>query len=145
NQIEADSINIQMANKKIDRMNLRQNSLIISTDSMENFNQVKGKTMTAIFTNNKISKINVNGNGESIYYVLENDSTISGLNRAICSDIVVRFSDNKLTTITFIKKPEARFIPPHEIKEEDTRLKGFKWRIKEKPTREEVLHLKKEL
>ena len=144
NQIEADSINIQMANKKIDKMNLRQNSIIISTDSLKNFNQVKGKDMTAFFTNNKISRINVNANGESIYYVLDKDALI-GLNRAICSDITVRFKENKLQTITFIKKPEARFIPPHEIKEEDTRLKGFKWRIEEKPTRNEVLHLKKVL
>jgi len=111
NQIEADSINIQMANKKIDKMNLRQNSLIISTDSIDNFNQVKGRDMTAYFTNNKISRINVIGNGESIYYVLDKEKLI-GLNRAICSDITVRFKENKLQTITFIKSRKQGLYHP---------------------------------
>ena len=30
--------------------------------------------------------------------------------------------------------PEATFIPPHELEEPDTRLKGFIWREAERPT-----------
>jgi hypothetical protein len=36
-------------------------------------------------------------------------------------------------------KPDAKFVPPHEITEEDTRLKGFEWRFKERPVREDVV------
>jgi len=47
----------------------------------------------------------------------------------------VRFDSlNKVSTITFLKQPEAQFIPPHEIKKEETQLKGFQWRIKERPS-----------
>jgi lipopolysaccharide transport protein LptA len=142
NQIIADSINIQLANQEISRMNMNLNSFIISEDSLKNYNQVKGKKMTAFFTENKITKVDVSGNGESIYFALEEDTVLVGMNKVACSDIMVRFQDNKLNTISFIKSPDAQFIPPHELQEPDKKLKGFSWRAKERPTRDEVLHLK---
>jgi lipopolysaccharide export system protein LptA len=138
-QLLADSINIQMANKKIDKLNMNINSFIISQDSLQNFNQVKGKKMTAFFHNNNIYKVDVRGNGESIYFALEGDSLLVGMNKVICSDILIRFEKNKVNSITFIKNPDALFIPPHEILEPEKRLKGFRWRINERPTMKEVL------
>ncbi|MFL5729793.1 MAG: OstA-like protein, partial [Cytophagaceae bacterium] len=78
NQMFADSINIQLANKKISQMNMNINSFIISKDSLKNFNQIKGRKMTAFFKDNSISKIDVKGNGESIYFALENDTALVG-------------------------------------------------------------------
>jgi hypothetical protein len=34
---------------------------------------------------------------------------------------------------------DASFIPPHELKEEEKRLKGFVWLINEKPELKDVL------
>lgn len=139
-QILADSININLANNKIHKMNLNVNSFIITQDSLKNFNQVKGKRMTAFFKDNKITRVNVDGNGESLYHALEGDSILMGLNKVLCSDMVIKFdTTNKVKDITFIKKPDARFIPPHEIQEPEKRLKGFMWRIKEKPSLKEVI------
>lgn len=61
-----------------------------------------------------------------------------GLNRIICSNITIRFKDGKVNNLSFYVQPEGRFIPPHEIKEEDLQLKGFAWKEKEKPTKSEV-------
>jgi hypothetical protein len=36
-------------------------------------------------------------------------------------------------------KPDASFYPPHEITEENTKLKGFSWQIADKPKREDVV------
>ncbi len=133
-QITADSINILVANNVIDKMFLNRNSFISSLDSLKNYNQIKGRKMVAQFANNSVSKINVNGNGESIYYLLdEGDSIMMGLNKMICSDMLINFNQNEIKDITFYKQPEARLIPPHEIKTEDTRLDGFSWRIEERP------------
>jgi lipopolysaccharide export system protein LptA len=139
NQIFADSINIQLANKQISRMNMNINSFIISKDSLRNFNQIKGRRMTALFHDNSISRVDVNGNGESIYFALENDSALVGMNKVACSDITIGFLNEALNTISFIKSPDAQFIPPHELQEPDRRLKGFAWREKERPTRVMVL------
>jgi hypothetical protein len=57
--------------------------------------------------------------------------------------MVIRFVGNKVNKISFITKPDALFIPPHEIEEPDKRLKGFLWRIKEKPKEQEVIYRRK--
>ncbi|MBX9851015.1 MAG: hypothetical protein K2X86_04570 [Cytophagaceae bacterium] len=133
NQITADSINMELVNQKIHRMNLNLNSFIVSQDSLKNFNQVKGKNMTAFFKEDEIYRVNVNGNGESIYFALENDTTLTGMNKVICSNMIIRLQDNKVATISFLEKPDGKFVPPHELAEPDKRLKGFKWRKEERP------------
>lgn len=139
NQMTADSIHMLIKNNTIDRIFMNVNSFVISKDSLLNFNQIKGRKMTADFKNQKINRVIVEGNGESIYYVLsEKDQSSMGLNRIICSNITIRFKDGKVNNLSFYVQPEGRFIPPHEIKEEDLQLKGFAWKEKEKPTKSEV-------
>ncbi len=139
-QMTADSINIQLRNNQIEQMNLIVKAFIISRDTIKNLNQVKGRKIEAKFKKNQISKIDVNGNAESLYYVLEKDTITMGLNFIKCSEMFMFFSDSsKLKEILFTKQPEGRFIPPHEIKEADNRLADFAWRITEKPQKGEVL------
>jgi lipopolysaccharide export system protein LptA len=143
NQISADSINILMKNKKIHKMNTNVNSFIISQDTLKNFNQVRGKKMVAYFVDDKISKVTVTGNGQSIYYALEEGAKIiTGLNKADCSNISIKFLKGEVRNITFINKPDAKFIPPHEIVESESKLKGFQWRIEEKPEWEEIANFR---
>lgn len=138
NQILADSINIQLANNDIDRMNMTSNSFVISQDTIRNYNQIKGRDMVAFFRESRIDRVNVYGNGESIYYVLE-DTLVMGMNRSLSSNMLIKFQDNKADRITFYTKPDASFIPPHEIKPPDTRLQGFKWYEELRPKKEDVL------
>jgi lipopolysaccharide assembly outer membrane protein LptD (OstA) len=140
-QLLADRIEMHMRNNKLHRMYMHTNAFMISQDSIQNFNQIKGRDMVATFADNKIRRLNVNGNGESIYYALtEGDSTVMGMNKTLCSDMVLKFGeDNKMQTIAFLTNVDSNFIPPHELKEEDKKLKGFKWRIEEKPELKDVL------
>lgn len=139
NQITADSINVQLVNRKIHRMNLALNSFIISRDTLLNFNQVKGKNMTAHFKDDAIYQVDVKGNGESIYFALEEEKTLTGMNKVACSNMTLRFQDNKVKTISFLTKPAGDFKPPHEIAEPEKRLKGFVWRGKERPKLTDLL------
>lgn len=138
-QITADSINVEIQNNQIQKMNTANSSFVVSQDTISNYNQVKGRNMEAFFNENNLARINVFGNGESIYYALQADTITVGLNRILCSDIIIEFADNKVNKIHTYVKPEASFIPPHEITEEQARLKGFNWRGKERPTKEEVI------
>lgn len=133
-QLTADSVRVSMRKNKIDKLYMNRNSFIISEDSAHNYNQVKGKNMVAEFVESKITKVDINGNGESIYFAMDKDSIFVGINKISCSKMVVRFGDkNQPKTFTFIKKPEAQFIPPQKLSEMDKKLKGFTWRIKEMP------------
>ena len=143
NQIVADSINILMKNKKIYKLNTNINSFIVSQDTIKHFNQVKGRRMTAYFSDDKLSRVDVSGNGQSIYYAMEEGKTkLIGLNKADCSNIVIKFKEGDVKNITYITKPDAKFIPPNQILEPDTRLSGFKWRIEEKPLKEDVVNVR---
>jgi lipopolysaccharide export system protein LptA len=140
NQMTADSIRMLIKNNTIDRIFMVANSFVVSQDTLINFNQVKGRKMTTFFRNKKIDHVVVEGNGESVYFALdEKTNKAMGMNKIICSNITIRFKEGKVNNMSFYVKPEASFIPPHELKVEDTKLKGFVWRGKEKPKREDVV------
>jgi len=134
NQIEADIINIKINKSEIETMDLNTNSFMILQDSLGNFNQLKGKTMKAHFIDNMINHLDVNGNSECIFFALDEiENTIMGMNKIICSEMTIRFIDNRADNISFYTSPEAQFIPPHELQESDKELKGFAWRADERP------------
>lgn len=140
NQISADSIRAQMANQAIDKLFLRQNSFLISKDSLLNYNQIKGKRMIGYFQQNQIRRLDVFGNAQSIYFALEADTALLGMNKMLCTNMVAHFlEDNKLKSINSITEPEGTFTPLHELMEPDKKLKGFTWREKEKPTLQQIL------
>jgi len=143
NQILGDTVIAEITEKEIKTMYLRRNAFLVGEDTLGYHNQVKGRTMNAYFKDSEINYIDVNGNGESIYYVLdENDPTdifLLGMNRILCSDMTIRFVQQELDNISFYIKPDARFIPPIELTDEVQRLRGFQWRPDERPTLLEVL------
>ncbi len=144
NQIEGDTISIEIAEDKIKNMTLLHNAFLASEDTVKNFNQIKGRAMKAYFSESEIEKIDVSGNGEAIYYVLDDSdslyTTTMGMNRILCSDLTIRFKDKELDNISFYTKPEARFIPPHELTPDVQKLRGFQWRKGEKPSLGEVTY-----
>jgi lipopolysaccharide export system protein LptA len=140
NQLTADSISMLIEHNTISKMFLVDNAFVISQDTLLNFNQIKGREMTALFSGQKISKVIVEGNGESLYFALnDEDKAFMGMNKIICSNITIRFKDGKVNNLSFYVQPEASFIPPHELKKDQKTLKGFEWRADAKPTREDVV------
>jgi lipopolysaccharide export system protein LptA len=138
-QMEADTISIVMSNGRIDRMYLDTNAFVTSLTVEEYYNQVKGRNMIAYFKESKLHQVDVNGNGESIYFELEEeDSLIMGMNKVMCSNMRLKFKDQKISDITFYS-PDGSFIPFHEIKPENTKLDQFSWRSYERPTLQSVL------
>ena len=109
NQMAADSIRIFLKGKSIDKIYLVANSFVISEDTLKNYNQIKGRKMIANFEGKTISHVNVLGNGESLYYMLqepekkaESDSTkvgepiiLVGMNKIICSNMKINFTEGE--------------------------------------------------
>ncbi|MBO2009470.1 OstA-like protein [Hymenobacter negativus] len=139
NQLTADSIQIRSRKGKVDEMRLYANAFAVNQDTLLNFNQTKGRNMMAYFRDNKMRRVDVLGNAESIFYALDGDTVTTGMNRVLSANMRLLFVDSKLNKITVLTNPDAKFIPPHELKPEDERLKGYTWRAKERPTRRQVL------
>jgi lipopolysaccharide export system protein LptA len=140
NQMTADSISMLIRNNTIDKIFLVANSFVISQDTILNFNQIKGRRMTAQFVGDHIHHVLVEGNGESLFFALnEEKQGLTGMNKIICSNIMIRFIEGQVNNFTFLVKPEANFIPPRELKPDMRALKGFSWKVKEKPERKDVV------
>jgi lipopolysaccharide export system protein LptA len=140
NQMTADSISMLIKNNTIDKIFLVANSFVISQDTLLNFNQIKGRRMTAQFAGKNIDNVLVEGNGESLYYMLkEGNKGLTGMNKIICSDIIIRFKEGQVNNFTFLNRPDGNFIPPKELKLDMKTLKGFVWKAQEKPAKSDVV------
>ncbi len=140
NQITADTIEVEIRNDVIDKMYLTFNSFVASQDSLENYNQVKGRDMIALFRDNAISRVDVDGNAESLFYALDDAETyVMGMNKSISSSMRINFRNNQADNVSFFVKPDAHMIPPHELTPDVQRLGGFSWRIDERPSLDQVI------
>ncbi|MFD2520731.1 OstA-like protein [Emticicia soli] len=143
NQSEADTIHVYMKNGKVNRMFLVNQGFVIAKDTSTNFNQIKGRKISALFNEQtRLEQVIVEGNGQSIYYALDDKNKLIGVNHVECSRMNIRFKENQVKRITFIGKPDSKLVPPKELTNSANRLDGFSWRESEKPTKEDVLGIK---
>lgn len=146
-QMEADSISAFLVNNKVNRMLLRSNSFVISEDTLvKQYNQVKGRTINAFFTEeSKLKQVLVDGNGQSAYYALDEEEKLIGLNRVECGKMNLQFKENRINRIAFLGRPVGSLIPPQNIQSSQRQLEGFNWRIVEKPTLRQTTWAEKEI
>lgn len=139
-QLTADTIYLQMKNRKLDNMLLQHNGFVVSTEGdSTKFNQVKGKVLTGIFENSKLKSMFVDGNAESIYYSVE-DSAYTGMNRSLSSRMRLEFADNKLQRVMLVRKPEGKYYPIEKVPKDIEILPGFIWKPKDRPkSKEEII------
>ena len=147
NQMTADSVKLQTAYGQISNVYMHNNAFIVSLadsanmnirDSMR-FNQIRGKNLTGYFADNKLHKIFVEGNGQTIYYAKNKQEKLTGVNRADCTDIYISVEENKVKEISLVNKPDATFYPIRELSPKELRLKGFSWQPQLRPaSREEI-------
>ncbi|PWG79447.1 OstA-like protein [Pararcticibacter amylolyticus] len=139
-QLTADTIYMQMKNRKLDNMLLQHNGFVVSTEGdSTKFNQVKGKVITGLFENSRLKSMFVDGNAESIYYTLE-DSAYTGMNRSLSSRMRLTFGDNKLQQVMFVRKPEGKYYPIENMPKDIEILDGFIWKPKDRPkSKEEII------
>lgn len=141
NQMLANYIEMINRSKGLDEVRMKEDAFIISmeNDSVR-FNQIKGKNMTGFIRDNKLQKIDVNGNGQSNYYA-KNEEGIIGLNKAESSNITIYMNEGKVKKIAFIKSPEGELKPMADIEEGDKLLPGFKWLDELRPkNKEDIFH-----
>ena len=134
NQLTGDTIWILMKNKKADSIWVRKNGFLASQETNQFFNQLKGKQLQAKLLNNRLNKMLLIGNSESIYF-MKDGAKWTGMNRSFSDKIEIEFKENKPQKIVFHTQPTATFSPIYQIYNQANTLEGFEWRITEKPNR----------
>lgn len=142
NQLSADTMNMYLRGNELDKMELLQTALAINESDSGLYNQIQGKNMMGYFTDGRLKRMEVKGNGESIYYAKDDSNAYIGVNKAICSNMTIYFSeDRKVDRIYFLTEPDATLYPLKDFPKEESKLKNFGWFISKKPkSKEDLLH-----
>ncbi|MFT4524516.1 MAG: lipopolysaccharide export system protein LptA [Bacteroidia bacterium] len=127
NQLTADSIWIQMRDSKIDQLFMRHNSLIVSEEDSLMFNQIQGRHMIGQFNEGKLQRVNVRGNGETLYYTGEEGKNPDSVNKSESSDLDIHLDSNKVERIVFLGQPTAKLTPLKNVSISELKLGRFQW------------------
>ena len=132
-QLSADYIEMQQFHDAPNELRLVNNSFVISQQDTGRYDQIKGKNMVGYIIENELNNVEVDGNGQTMYYARESEEEIIGLNRAESSSISIRFKEGKIFRIAFLKQPEGELTPLHQLSDEGRILSGFDWKISRRP------------
>ncbi len=122
--------------KKLDSIKITGNVFIIEKDTLssDGFQQIKGGLLDGAFENGKLDNIFITKNTEMVYYLYnDEDLQLIGIDKTTCSALKMNFVEGQIDDITFLVSPIGDVYPEDEIPLNDRTLKGFIWRIKERP------------
>lgn len=126
-QLVADSMAIFTKNRQAERLELYNSAFVTSMIDTMRFNQIKGRNLTGYFRDNELNKIEVNGNGESIYFLIDGNE-LTGVNHSRCAKIEAFVKEGRVTEIIDIGNPEGVIDPPELSTDPlELRLEGFEW------------------
>jgi lipopolysaccharide export system protein LptA len=141
NQLTSDTMAIYTKNKQTDRMELYYSAFITSQVDTLRFNQIKGRKLTGYFKNNELYKILIEGNGQSVYYLVDGDQVI-GKNSATCATIEIMVAKGKIVKIYERQSPEGTIDPPVARGAGNNKLDGFSWQDSIRPKKISDIFLK---
>ncbi|HUX97162.1 MAG TPA: OstA-like protein [Bacteroidales bacterium] len=126
NQLTADSMALFTKNQETDRLELYNSAFVTSKIDTLRYNQVKGDNLIAYFKDDKVYKIVLKGNGESIYYLLDGQE-LAGVNRSKSTDIQILMEEGKVSEVIENQNPSGYIDPPVSLSLKEPKLEGFSW------------------
>jgi lipopolysaccharide export system protein LptA len=139
-QITGDTIHLFLKNKKLERLNVPSIPLIVKTGDEEFFDQITGKILDADFSDGKLSKMKIQNNAQSVYYMLDSDKAYMGVNTTECKFMIYEFEAGEISDIRNYTDVAGTIHPMEDTNHDQLKLSGFVWKIDQKPNLEEVLN-----
>ena len=122
--------------RKLDSLKIDGKVFIIEKDTLSDngYQQIKGGLLRGAFKESKLDNIVITKNTEMVYYLYnDEDFQLIGIDKTTCSELKMSFWDGQIDNITFLVSPNGNVYPEDELPENDRTLKGFIWRISERP------------
>lgn len=134
-QISGDTIYLFLQNRKPERLYVFENAMTLNkADSTGNFyNQMKGTSINAYFTDGQIHLMQAKGNAENIYYGLDDFKHFTGVNKSEAEIIEISFEDNKPQKIVWRNNLTGNSYPMRQVNHEELKLRNFKWQEERRP------------
>ena len=110
------------------------NAFIISQDTIEGFNQIKGMDITSLFKDGDIHHVNVDGDkAETIYWIRDDDGGLIGIDVSKSETMVIEMKNNEISKIKGFKGITETMYPEDDLIESRRYLQGFKWHDDARP------------
>lgn len=133
-QLSGTDIDIKTNGKSIDWVLQKGNAFIISQDSIEGFNQIKGQDITSRFKNGNIHRVNVEGGAaETLYWIRDDEGGLIGIDVSKSATMVIEMNGNSISIIKGYKDISETMYPEAELNENARKLQGFKWHDEARP------------
>ena len=141
-QITGDTMFMQLDSNSIRSLYVPENSFIVSRSGPVQanlFDQVQGKTLTAFFKDNNISKMLVQPDAKSIYFSKDDAGAYAGMSEANSEVMRIFFGEEKISKIKYVKDVQQTMTPLDKADLPNARLSRFKWLYEDRPKSKEEL------
>lgn len=130
NQMTGDTIQLisNPETEKLDSLLVFNNAFLIQKDTIEGYNQVKGKTLVGLFRENELYQVDINKNTETLNYMRNDDDRLIGINKTLSSSIKILFENRKISDIYYYNQIDGKLTPEPDFPPNARKLKGFNWR-----------------
>ncbi len=133
-QLTGVDIDIKLKDHNVDWVLQKGNAFIISKDSIEGYNQIKGKDITSRFRNGDIHRVNVDGDkAETIYWIRDDDGGAIGIDVSKSETMVIEMEKQSVSIIKSFKDIDETMYPEKDLSESNRFLPGFKWHDEARP------------
>ncbi|MBQ8958610.1 MAG: hypothetical protein IJ057_08965 [Bacteroidales bacterium] len=142
-QMTGTDIDIKLKDHNIEWVLQKGNGFIISKDTIEGFNQIKGADITSLFRKGNIHRVNVDGTkAETIYWIRDDDGSLIGIDVSDSETMVIEMENQSISIIKGFKSINETMYPEEDLKESARYLPGFKWHDDARPKdRDDIFRL----
>ncbi|MBD5189714.1 MAG: hypothetical protein HDS95_05485 [Bacteroidales bacterium] len=127
-QIFGDTIKVHLIDSVADWAHLPVGGMVIEHIDEDFYNQLSGSEIKALLRDSQLDHLIVNGNVETIFLPMENDSTYNKLVHAESSFLTVDMDGKEMKRLKMWPEVEGTVSPLFMVKKNDEKfLRGFKW------------------
>ena len=129
-QITGDTIHLlsNTETEKLDSLKVFYNAYMIQKDSIEGYNQIKGKELFGLFENNEMYEVDVIKNTESLFYIRDDAQDLVGINKSLSAKIKMELENQEIIEVYYYNEVDSKTHPSSQFPENEKELKNFNWR-----------------
>lgn len=132
-QITGDSATMFMRGGALKEAIIEENAIVAQELDRVHYNQMKGNSIKAYFSDNNLDSIRTEGNAETIYYSMEKDSTLSSHIKTQSSAIFMKFKEENIEFIKLLEQTKGLMKPIPMLIDTDKFFPNFFWFAEGRP------------
>lgn len=126
-QLLGEEVMIYMNDSTIDWAHIHNQALSVEQLDSANYNQVAGKDMKAYFKHGEMHRVDVIGSVRLVYYPMEKDSTLIGMNVSETSLLNMYIENRRMKKMVMSSKSNGTLYPMNQLPPEKMKLESFNW------------------